>query len=108
MKKSLSIILLLATIISSNAQKTDIKVKKGKILKKEIPIATIGGKGGMFKAYDLTVTSLNNKPLIRIQQDMYNLKSPLYLPYVYYHISFFNAANTEVNSAYVSVFTNGI
>jgi hypothetical protein len=99
MKKStILFVALLATVVFANAQKNDIRVKKGKIIKKETPIAAIVGKGGMLKPHDLTVTSLTtNKPLIRIKEGYYDLKSPLYIPGTYYHITFYNTANIEMD-----------
>src|SRR5205814_7943454 len=72
-KSVLTAVALLPSLIF--AQNYD--VKKGKISIDKNIIATYDGKGSIFKLFDLTVSSPNKKPLIKIQEKWLDFKNPL-------------------------------
>ncbi|MBN1598858.1 MAG: hypothetical protein JW894_11245 [Bacteroidales bacterium] len=66
MKKTTLTLLLISIVLNLSSQ--EINVKKGTITDGNVQIAKIDGKVGMFRNDSVMITSLNNKPLLLIEQ----------------------------------------
>jgi hypothetical protein len=80
--KQMIVLILLFVHLTATAQ--DIKVKKGKVWIGDSAVALFDGKGGIFRTYDVTIASLQEKPLIKVKEFNYQSSSPLggYFPYL--------------------------
>ena len=76
MKKSLLFLPTALFAIGINAQ--TYAFKKGKINADDTPIAKYDGKGGVFKNLKIKITSLDEQPLINIEQFNHDFKNPLF------------------------------
>jgi hypothetical protein len=73
-KHFLSGILLLATTICFGQEK--FKIKKGKIYNGDTHIASYDGKGGLLRLFNITVSGTDDKPLITMQEAIYDFDIP--------------------------------
>lgn len=76
MKKKLLFSAAALFSLFSNAQ--NISFKKGKINADNVAIAKYDGKGGVFKNLKIKVTSLDEQPLINIEQFNHDFENPIF------------------------------
>jgi hypothetical protein len=75
MKRVLLCSAALLSIFTLSAQKYSIK--KGKISADDVVIARYDGKGGVFKKLTIKINSVDDQPLLHIEEDRYDFKNPI-------------------------------
>jgi hypothetical protein len=86
MKKFILFITLTTLVINVFSQ--DINIKGGQILLDKVPIAKIDGKIGLLKDADLTILSLDDKPLITVKEKKYKYFIPGFENWLYVEVHF--------------------
>lgn len=87
-------------LVLSSVHAQKYSFKKGKINADDVTIAKYNSKGGMFKLYKIDINSLENQPLMHIQEKAYDFKSPFVENTRYWlSISFPNSTQAPINIA---------